>query len=419
MKIKRIIAGALAFTMLAACFSGCSDTDESSESTSAESVEAVESEEEALPETEEEWLEAMIAKSLTSYGNVTKMQEKLTAAQSGEELNISYLGGSITEGVGAPNSDSCFAKLTYDYISEKFGTGDNVNYNNAGISGTPSTLGVLRLDRDVLAYDPDICFVEFAVNDGSESDYQSAYESILRTLIENDVAVVLVFARTKDGHTCQEYMQTQGEYYDLPMISYSDAILYMFDNDQMTWEDFSDDESHPNEYGHTLVAEMIENYFDSVMEQTAEEYTYPEESLTEIRQYGAHLYENTNLTPEDSGCWGTVTQISHFENGWRHPPTGENDAITFKFTARFVYLLYHEVAAEGTYGKIHIKITRDGELYDEYDFDPVSPSGWGNCQTSCIAMSATNCEYEIEISMAEGDEDKIFEILGFGYTIDE
>jgi lysophospholipase L1-like esterase len=412
MKLKKIFAATIALTLIFACFTGCSDK---SESASTSDVSAVESEAEKEPETDEEWHEAMIEKSLTSYGNVTKMQEKLKKAQSGEEVNISYLGGSITEGVGA-TPDTCWAKRTFDYISEKFGTGDNVNYNNAGISGTPSKLGILRLERDVLAYNPDICFVEFAVNDGGEDDYQSAYESIIRTLIENDVAVVLVFARTENGHTCQEYMQAQGEYYGLPMISYSDAITYMFDNNKMTWEDFSDDESHPNAYGHELVAEMVDNYFDGVMDQTAEEYTYPEFTITEIRQYGAHLYENTNLTPVSMGSWKEGTEISHFTDGWAHPRDGENEPITFKFTGKFVYLLYHEVS-QGLLGKAHIKITADGELYDEFDLDPVSSDGWGNCETQCIAMATKETEYEIEVSMAEGDEDKYFAILGFGYTL--
>jgi lysophospholipase L1-like esterase len=416
MKPKKLFASAIALTMLFTCLTGCSDKAETSSQSSeaAADSEDVSSAEEKLPETDEEWHQAMIDKSLTSYGNVSKMQEKLKAAQSGEQVNISYLGGSITEGLTA-GADKCWAKLTYDYIADKFGTGDNVTYNNAGLSGTPSTLGVIRLSRDVLAYDPDICFVEYAVNDGNEGDYQSAYESIIRTLIENDVAVVLVFARTEDGHTCQEYMQAQGEYYDLPMISYSDAITYMFDNDQMTWQDFSDDQSHPNEYGHTLVAEMVENYFDGVMDRTAEDYVYPEEPMTEIRQYGAQLYENTSLTPTDMGSWEEGSEIASFTNGWNHPRDGENEPIKFEFSGKFVYLLYHEVS-QGLLGKAHIKITCDGELYDEFDLDPISSDGWGNCETKCIAMSAKTADYEIEISMAEGDEDKYFAVLGFGYT---
>jgi lysophospholipase L1-like esterase len=412
MKLKKLFAATIALTMLCACFTGCTDNAES-----VAEVSSTESAEEKLPETDEEWHEAMIEKSLTSYGNVTKMQEKLKKAQSGEEVNISYLGGSITEGVGA-TADTCWAKRTFDYIAEKFGTGDNVTYNNAGISGTPSKLGILRLERDVLAYNPDICFVEFAVNDGGEDEYQSAYESIIRTLIENDVAVVLVFARTENGHSCQDYMQAQGEYYGLPMISYRDAITYMFDNGKMTWQDFSDDESHPNEYGHELVAEMVDNYFDGVMDQTAEEYTYPEMTITEVRQYGAHLYDNTNLTPESTGSWADESFTTKFTDGWTHSKSSGNDPITFKFTGKFVYLLYHEVSG-GQYGKAHFKITANGELYDEFDVDAVSDDGWGNCETKCIAMAAKNSEYEIEISMADGDEDKVFAVLGFGYTLDE
>lgn len=416
MNLKKLLAVSTAVIMLCSCFAGCGKKAESG-SKAAESEMLETPDEQKPPETEEEWHQAMIDKSLTSYGNVSKLQEKLKAAQSGEEINISYLGGSITEGLTA-GPEKCWAKLTYDHIAEKFGTGDNVKYNNAGLSGTPSKLGVIRLDRDVLAYDPDICFVEYAVNDGSEGDYQSAYESIIRTLIEHDVAVVLVFARTENGHTCQEYMQRQGEYYQLPMVSYSDALVYMFDNGKMTWQDFSDDQSHPNEYGHTLVAEMVNNLFDKVMDQPAEEYVYPTEPLNEIRCYGSRLYENDTLTPESMGSWNTDTDIARFTKGWDHPVQGtDNEPIKFKFTGKFVYLLYQE-AKQGL-GKARIVIYQDGELYDDMIFDPNAPSGWGNCQTQCIAMAAANTEYEIEISMAEGDEDKYFAVLGFGYTIDE
>lgn len=415
---KKIIAAAAALAMLSACaagLTGCGDKSAESTAESAASTADTSSEEEKLPETDEEWHTAMINKSLTSYGNVSKMQEKLKAAQAGEKLNISYLGGSITEGVGA-TPDTCWAKLTYDHIAEKFGTGENVNYNNAGISGTPSKLGILRLQRDVLSTDPDICFVEFAVNDGMESDYQSAYESIIRTLIENDVAVVLVFARTENGHTCQEYMQQQGEYYGLPMISYSDAIKYMFDNGKMVWQDFSDDQSHPNEYGHTLVAEMIDNYFDTVMDQKAEEYTYPTEPINSIHEYGAQMLDNTNCKPEMEN-WEEGSTIAHFNEGWTHKYGDKNGTLKFTLTGRFVYLIYEE-NNWGDYGKAHITVTKDGEVYDEFDLDPVDKSGWGNPQTKCIGMSAKNAEYEIEITMADGEDDRYFSVLGLAYTAD-
>lgn len=192
------------------------------------------------PVTPEEYHTAMINKSLVSYGNVSRMQNQIKRAQNGEEVTVAYIGGSITEGLTA-GADACYAKLTYQHFAKTYGKGDNVKYVNAGLSGTPSTLGVLRLDRDVLQKKPDIVFIEFAVNDGSDSAYQSSYESMVRMLLESDrnIAVVLLFARTAEGYSAQSYMKQIGSYYSLPMISYADALTYMIDNKQMTWEDFS------------------------------------------------------------------------------------------------------------------------------------------------------------------------------------
>ena len=426
MKIKRMIAAVLAAVMMSSALAGCGNkTDDSDVSSGKYAVtRSTEEKPDNTPKTDEEWHEAMIDKAMLSYGCPSVMQEKLKAAKNGEALNISYLGGSITEGMTVTPAypEKCWAYLTYEHIKEKFGSGDgsNVTYNNAGIAGTPSKLGVLRLDRDILPTDPDICFVEFAVNDGGDGEYAQAYESIIRRLIENDVAVVLIFAVTEDGHSCQDYfMQDQGSYYDLPMISYRDALQYMFDNGKMTWQDFSDDQSHPNEAGHALVAEMINYYFDTVMDKAEEDYIYPPEPLTEVRPYGAHFYDNTNLEPVDKGSWYAGSETAHFTDGWSFNQYKDgNDPIKFKFTGKFVYMLYHEVAA-GAWGKAHIVVKQDGEVYDDFEFSPIDPNGWGNCQVKCIGMSPKNCEYEIEISMCDGDEGNAFSLLGFGYTIDE
>ncbi|WP_124100775.1 SGNH/GDSL hydrolase family protein [Ruminococcus sp. Marseille-P6503] len=414
MDFRKAIAFFAAAELSLTCLAGCGEKDGSSVST-AESG-AVVSEAEKTPETPEEWHEAMIRKAMYSYGNTSKMQEKIKKAQSGEKVTVAYLGGSITEGLTAGDSD-CYAKLTYDYFAEKFGTGDNVEYCNAGLSGTPSTLGILRLERDVLQYEPDVCFIEFAVNDGTDAEYQNAYESIVRELLERDVAVVLLFSVTAEDYSAQDYMKAIGEHYSLPMISYCDALRYMFENNQMKWEDFSDDQSHPNTEGHRLVAEMVDYYFDTVMDVQAEEYVYPSEPFYSPRQLGAHLYENTSLTPESLGSWTEGTDVASFTDGWSYSPGEGNEPLKFKFTGKFVYLIYKEMK-QGNFGPVHVKVTCNGELYNELDVDPVSPSGWGNPQIINIGMQAENTEYEIEISMAEGSEDNAMQILGFGYTLD-
>lgn len=415
MKIKKMLALCTAAGMCFSCLAGCSSADSSSSSDN--SAAQTQSETEKSPETPEEWHDAMIKKAMCSYGNTTKMQEKIKKAQSGEEVTVAYLGGSITEGLTA-GDDDCYAKLTYEHFAEKYGTGDNVKYCNAGLSGTPSRLGALRLERDVSQYNPDICFIEFAVNDGNDADHQNSYESIVRELIEHDVAVVLLFSVTAEDYSAQDYMKQIGEWYKLPMISYCDALRYMFENKQMKWEDFSDDQSHPNVEGHKIVAEMVNYYFDTVTDVPAEEYVYPEMTINTPRQLGAHLYENTNLTPESLGSWIEGSEIAGFKNGWTYIQGQGNEPLKFKFTGKFVYLIYREMK-QGKFGICHIKVTCNGEPYEEFDLDPVSPSGWGNPQILNIGMQPENTEYEIEISMAEGSEENYMEILGFGYTIDK
>lgn len=410
MKLKNIIAIVLSALMLVSVLSGCKNDKKDNETASDSSTES------KMPETDEEWHNAMIEKSMVTYGNTTAMQEKIKKAQAGEEVTVAYLGGSITEGLTAGPSQ-CWARLTYEHFAEKYGTGENVKYCNAGLSGTPSKLGILRLKRDVLVNNPDICFVEFAVNDADDGDHRNAYESIVRDLLEKDVAVVLLFSVTEQDYSCQDYMKAIGNHYQLPMISYCDALRYMFENNRMTWKDFSDDQSHPNVYGHELVAEMVNHYSDTVTDVESEAYTMPSQPLNTPRQSGADIYESTNLKPESSGSWENGSTISDFKNGWSHQENSGNKPLVLKFKAKFAYLIYKEVGGGDKYGKAHIKITCNGEPYNDLELNSVHSSGWGNPEIMVLGMQTEVMEYEVEISMADGDENKLFQVLGIGYTM--
>lgn len=420
MNIKNHLALTIALltagAFMTACASGSKEDSSPAESTTASQTGApAESAPEKLPETDEEWDAAMINTAMTSYGNTKPMQDVIKRAQSGEKVTLAYLGGSITEGISA-GSDLCYAKLSCDHFAEKFGTGDNVNYVNAGISGTPSKLGILRLDRDVLAYDPDIVFIEFAVNDGGEADYQNAYESIVKTLLQKNIAVVLLFSVTENDHSAQDYMKQIGEAYRLPMISYCDALRFMFENERMTWQDFSDDQSHPNVEGHALVARMIDHYWDTVMDVEPEgDPVMPIEDVFHPREVDAKMVENDALIPVELGSWNIGSDVAHFTSGWSHDPDAGNDPIVFEIDAKFLYLIYKEVNG-GNYGDLHVHITCNGEEYNDRGVTAVTPDGWGNPQLTNIVMEPSPATYRVEISMAEGAEDKQGQILAFGYT---
>lgn len=427
MDFKKLSAGICAVMMSVGVLASCGESESSSKAEKSSSKAAagdadsqgeqiLTPDEDKPPETDEEWEQAMFKKALVSYGNAGPMQRVIEKAQRGEEVTIAYLGGSITEGISA-GPDLCYAKLTYEHFAEKYGTGDNVKFVNAGLSGTPSKLGILRLNRDVLVHEPDICFIEFAVNDGNDQDHQNAYESIVQTLIGKGIVPVLLFSVTAEDYSAQDYMKQIGEAYDLPMISYCDALRFLFENNRMTWEEFSDDQSHPNVEGHALVASMINYYFDTVVDaEDKGELMIPFEPVFAPREVDAGMYENDSLTPTSLGSWVEGSKIASFTNGWKHESDAGNEPIVFEFTdKKFLYMIYREVN-KGNYGKIHVKVTADGEPYNEVDIDPISPTGWGNAQVVNIAMKPTPVKYTVEISMAEGDEETYSEVLGFGYT---
>ena len=117
-------------------------------------------------------------------GNVMK---KIAA---GQEVTVAYLGGSITAMNGWRNKTTDWLKATYPKATFK--------EINASIGGTGSDLGVFRLGRDVLAYKPDLLFVEFATNDGAQRPEQiwRCMEGIVRQTWKQDPLTDIVFTYT-------------------------------------------------------------------------------------------------------------------------------------------------------------------------------------------------------------------------------
>ena len=165
--------------------------------------------------------EAMVKRTLLNIGNTERLSRAIEKAQSGKDVTIAYIGGSITEGYNAP-AESCYAKTSAESFEKRFcKNGAKVKAVNAGMSGTPSVIGCVRADRDVKPCNPDIVVVEFAVNDAKDSEHQIAFESLVRTFLqyESKPAVIVLINVIKSGHTCRDQMLSVGEYYSLGVVS--------------------------------------------------------------------------------------------------------------------------------------------------------------------------------------------------------
>lgn len=364
--------------------------------------------------SEQEIYDLMVKRSLMTTGDMTRMANVLKKAQNGEEITIAYIGGSITYGmtVAPAEPEKCWAYLTYKWLCEQYPEA-KINYVNAGISGTPSILGNIRLERDVLAYDPDITFVEFAVNDGTETEYKNSYESLVRTLLQDtDMAVVLFFTIVKSGHTCQPHMSRIGENYSLPMISEPDSIWVEMEDGRMAWEDYSDDESHPNEKGHVMVADCIEYYFEQVQasldESAGEVSAELPAAIYSDRYVNMHFIDSEELTDVELSGFEKNETHEYFKNGWAYKGDG-GASMKFNITCKSLEIIFKANKA---------KVYADADIYvDGEKAVTVSSSrsdGWANPVTEFVIDNDEAAEHTVEIRVA-GGENHYFGVLGFGY----
>lgn len=357
----------------------------------------------------------MMKNALLSVGNTERIHAAIEKAKRGEPVTICYLGGSITEGALAqPQPTRCYAYLSAQIFAEKFMPDrKQLTYVNAGISGTPSVLGITRLEQDVLSREPDIVFVEFAVNDSNQMPYRIVYESMVRKLLMSDTqpAVILLFTFMDSGYSCQPHMQQVGKQYDLAMISVKDAVQPQITLKNMTWSDYSSDYTHPNTAAHAFIADAIGYYFDQAAATPAEPWTMPEEArygkawetLENVR------HDDLRITSMGSFVWGPDRCYS-YKMGFKHlAALGGSEPFVIEAECRRMTVAFKQ-ERDGNRGQCEVWI--DGER--KMILPGRADGAWGNIITEIIEISSESAMHTIEFRMAEGDENKNFTVLDIG-----
>lgn len=375
----------------------------------------------------------MIKRSLISSGNNYRLKKVIEKAQRGEEVTIAYIGGSITEGASSSSLFRSYAYLSFQHFRESFGAddGSNVKFVNAGMGGTPSALGVIRYERDVITHgrggQPDIVFIEFAVNDYNEPTNGGGYESLVLNVLQadNEPAVVLLFSVFRTQWNLQDKYKPLGRYYDLPMISIRDAVVPEINAGRLTNEKFFADEYHPTDYGHGIMAEAINHYFDVVYleEPASEDIQFPDQPLFSDAFVGIKMLEaNTEaegVTIERGSFSDTdeaLVTLSYaprktFPDNWKHSQGNGNESFKVTLNAKNIMLVYKE-SSSPSFGAADVYL--DGEFVRTINSH--ASGGWNNPQTVVILNTDEVAERKLEVKMAEGNEDKEFTIMAIGYT---
>lgn len=314
--------------------------------------------------------------------NLSRLKECMKKAQRGEELTISFLGGSITQGSLATKQENTYAYRVFLWWEKTFPHAQ-FHYVNAGIGGTTSHYGVARAVTDVLMYQPDIVVVDFSVNDEANLFFQETYEGVIRKLLtwNSHPAVVLlnnVFYDT--GENAQQYHNMVGDWYSVPHVSIKDTVWEKMKSGEYKRDDLTPDGLHPNDKGHELVARELIEFFEEVkehIEDTEKEESYPN-AMTKNAYEHARRLTIREITPILEGFRADTEEkighLDHFKNGWIGKRAG--DKITFEIEASCIAIQYRKTIKKPA---ARVKLILDDNEEKCIILDGNFDENWGDC----------------------------------------
>lgn len=368
--------------------------------------------------------------SLVSTGNNYRLKKIIEKIKSGDTVYVTALGGSVTEGVGPANYTDGYAyqfikKLGKEYSPNK---GSKIIFNGAGLSGTPSLLGLVRYESDVVQpynHTPDLLIVEFAVNDGSGRDYERAFEAIIRNaLIENDETAIIILYSAATYNNQESWMRKIADYYELPQVSVMNLVNVALKDGKFKEKDYYVDTVHPTKNGHEVQADCLMNLINKIYTSDVDE----KNQLPESEYCAAPTFvgmkkifgdnEDVKIT---KGCFNSVdisgqivskTQKTNFQQNWYHQPGKKGDSFVMDINCKNLVLVYQK---HGNWDNLkfgYAEVYVDDVLVDTLD----GTGGWNNAVAQVIIDENECKNHRIEIKMAPGSEKKGFVILSLGYS---
>lgn len=289
------------------------------------------------------------------------LKDKILA---GESIEVAFLGGSIT--VGATTQPLVDPDDDYDYSGYDRETdswrarvfeGLRQDYEqvagqfvqiNASLSGTGSDLGAFRYAQDVGQHDPDILFVEFAVNDSGRSSQNpqenSSIERALKSIVQQarattpDVAIFIAISTVRRYYDSASpaFVESRRITMDTAIgldVPYADMTTAFFDsplppnfnvNQLYSGPTTPGNSLHPAPAGHELYARHVLQVIEEIFDDDGFVYAEPLVPLPDD-------LEPWPITPAIAGPLdldqvGTSVQLNQ-EDWFKHPLFEGLDAL--------------------------------------------------------------------------------------------
>lgn len=359
-------------------------------------------------ETASPEMQKFYSDAIYQIGNTSRICEKIEKAQNGENVKLAYIGGSITEG---GRTDTCYVSRSAKYFADTFGTGNNVSFINAGLSGTSSVVGLMRSQNDILDANPDVIFIEFSVNDHPEEIYKKGYESLVKKCLSqpNAPAVILIINRAKGGYSMQEQMAAIGKNYNLTIISMDNALTNAFNSGLLTTDDYYTDEYHPHEKGNALISDSIAYFYRQALKTVnkSDSYTIPTKTVYGTEYSTGTIVSLSELTNFNAGSF-TQTNSGYATLPYtiKHNAGDGNTPITFSTHGKGIFIVY-SAKDDTSFGNLNVTV--NGETSK---ISGNKQYAWGGPEADVAYIQNTSGELKVSINVENAGTE--FTIWGIG-----
>ena len=353
---------------------------------------------------------------------MTRLKNLMKRAANGESLVIGFLGGSITQGSLSSTPKNCYAYLVYEWWKKSFPNAA-FSFVNGGIGGTTSHYGGARAWKDVLCYRPDIVTVDFSVNDDANEFFEETYEGTIRRLLAAPSAPAVVVLNNvfyDTGKNAQDYHNRIADHYGIPHVSIKDTVYPDVESGKIVRADITPDNLHPNDKGHSLVADEICKLLDSIKAEMEEETiageniegksTKTEASVLLPAPLTENAYEHSRLIQiqdNEAILDGFLVDpiekkgmLDIFKNGWTAAHT--NDKISFEIECSCLAVQYRKSVQQPV---PKAKAVIDGDEAHAVILDGNFTEDWGDClYLEPLLHHAEKKVHRIEITVTDAKD---------------
>lgn len=241
-----------------------------------------------------------------------------------KKLTVAFIGGSITQG------DYCYRLQISKYLEEYY-PNTSFKWINAGVSGTGTDLGAFRIQEQVLAFNPDLIFIEFAVNGGYPDGMEGMIRQIIKSNPHTDICLLytIMTAQTtvyqkNEIPSVIKGLEGIAEHYQIPSVHMGMEAAQMEADKLLLWKGtkdeakgrilFSNDGIHPIADGGNLYAAAIAR------------------SITKMRSGRRTPVSRSLPTPLISSDWENAgmyfpKQIARFDQNWKEIRTKDHPQL--------------------------------------------------------------------------------------------